>query len=57
LALSTFHHQFLETGWCDIPISAIRSKLSKVEDEEEDEDEFRFVFPASPQPLKEGLYC
>jgi hypothetical protein len=39
-------------------MSAIRSKLSKVEfeDEEEDEDEFQFVFPASPQLLKEGLY-
>ena len=34
-------------------MSAIRSKLSKVEDE----DEFQFVFPASPQLLKEGLYC
>ena len=40
-------------------MSAIRSKLSKVEfeDEEEDEDEFQFVFPASPQLLKEGLCC
>ena len=37
-------------------MSAIRSKLSKVEfeDEEEDEDEFQFVFPASPLLLKEG---
>jgi hypothetical protein len=40
-------------------MSAILSKLSKVEfeDEEEDKDEFQFVFPASPQLLKEGLYC
>jgi hypothetical protein len=40
-------------------MSAIRSKLSKVEfeDEEEDEDEFQFVFPASPLLLKEGLCC
>ena len=38
-------------------MSAIRSKLSKVEFDEEDEDEFQFVFPASPQLLKEGLYC
>jgi hypothetical protein len=38
-------------------MSAIRSKLSKVEFEDEDEDEFQFVFPASPQLLKEGLYC
>ena len=38
-------------------MSAIRSKLSKVEFDEEDEDEFQFVFPASPQLLKEGLCC
>jgi hypothetical protein len=42
---------FLGPGWCDMPMSAIRSKLSKVEEE----DEFQFVFPASPQLLKEGL--
>jgi hypothetical protein len=38
-------------------MSAIRSKLSKVEFEDEEEDEFQFVFPASPQLLKEGLCC
>jgi hypothetical protein len=39
-------------------MSAIRSKLSKVEfEDEEEEDEFQFVFPASPQLLKEGLCC
>jgi hypothetical protein len=38
-------------------MSAIRSKLSKVEFDEEDEDEFQFVFPAGPQLLKEGLCC
>ena len=38
-------------------MSAIRSKLSKVEFDEEDEDEFQFVFPTSPQLLKEGLCC
>jgi hypothetical protein len=36
---------FLGPGWCDIPMSAIHSKLSKVEfEDEEEEDEFQFVF-------------
>jgi hypothetical protein len=38
-------------------MSAIRSKLSKVEFDEEDEDEFQFVsirFPGEPSALERG---
>jgi hypothetical protein len=31
--------------------------ISILKVEFEDEDDFQFVFPASPQLLKEGLYC
>jgi hypothetical protein len=36
------------------PLKALKVEF---EDEEEDEDELQFVFPPSPQLLKEGLCC
>jgi hypothetical protein len=39
-----------------MPMSAIRSQLSKVdEDEEEDEHESQFVFPAEPAKKRSPL--
>ena len=38
-------------------LAIILFRLCVLKVEFEDEDEFQFVFPASPELLKEGLYC